>query len=264
MIASVLFGDGIRIVTQDGSVHEHTDSADAWRIQLPDEKAVALRGARSIDSAAQVADDMSKLRASPPTVLPIRRAPLAVADSIEKSFFELGRDQYRRSELAWEDAGRPTALVQVRSTSVGLVIDLHVPVSDRTFAPADAVNRYDNEAPDINGDGVQLYLRTGETLSGWMLIPKNNSSSVRVRQLDGWRAPRQIDARWSPTETGYNLHITIPGHVPDALDIIVNEKPVGRERRRGQLVLSGARGEFVYLRGDRHDRERLIPVRIDE
>jgi len=59
--------------------------------------------------------------------------------------------------------------------------------------------------------------------------------------------------------------VKILGALPDALDLIVNERPVGRERRRGQLVLSGARGEFVYLRGDRHDLERLIPIRfIDE
>jgi hypothetical protein len=43
---------------------------------------------------------------------------------------------------------------------------------------------------------------------------------------------------------------------------VVNEMPRGRSRRRGQLVLSGARGEFVYLRGDRHDRWRLVPLRI--
>jgi hypothetical protein len=41
------------------------------------------------------------------------------------------------------------------------------------------------------------------------------------------------------------------------LGVVVNEKPAGRERRRGQLVLGGARGEFVYLRGDREDLDRL-------
>jgi hypothetical protein len=153
--------------------------------------------------------------------------------------------------------------LQLRATTAGLEIHVHVPVSDRTFVPADAVNPYDNESPDINGDGVQLYFRSGESLSGWILVPESGSSSVRVRQLDGWRAPRSIDARWSPTETGYDVHIALPGPVPDALDIIVNEKPLGRERRRGQLVLSGARGAFVYLRGDRHDQESLIPVRIE-
>jgi hypothetical protein len=49
---------------------------------------------------------------------------------------------------------------------------------------------------------------------------------------------------------------------PLGIDVIVNEMPRGRERRRGQLVMSGARGEFVYLRGDRHEPERLIPLRF--
>jgi len=38
----------------------------------------------------------------------------------------------------------------------------------------------------------------------------------------------------------------------------VNEIAPGRDRRRGQLVLSGAGGEFVYLRADRHERDRLL------
>jgi hypothetical protein len=44
------------------------------------------------------------------------------------------------------------------------------------------------------------------------------------------------------------------------LDLVVNEMPAGRERRRGQLVLSGGAGEYVYLRGDRHDAARLVSV----
>jgi hypothetical protein len=38
----------------------------------------------------------------------------------------------------------------------------------------------------------------------------------------------------------------------------VNETGSGRTRRRGQLLLSGGRSEFVYLRSDRHDRDRLL------
>jgi hypothetical protein len=49
-----------------------------------------------------------------------------------------------------------------------------------------------------------------------------------------------------------------PPNVPFGFDLIVNETAPGRERRRGQLVLSGARGEFVYLQGDRHDPERFV------
>ena len=47
------------------------------------------------------------------------------------------------------------------------------------------------------------------------------------------------------------------------LDVLVNETVAGRERRRGQLVLSGAAGEFAYLAGDRHDPARLLPFVLD-
>jgi hypothetical protein len=49
------------------------------------------------------------------------------------------------------------------------------------------------------------------------------------------------------------------GSSPIELDVIVNETAPGRERRRGQLVMSGAAGEFAYLAGDRHDPARLLP-----
>jgi hypothetical protein len=42
--------------------------------------------------------------------------------------------------------------------------------------------------------------------------------------------------------------------------VVVNEMPRGRERRRGQLVLSGAGAGWAYLRGDRQDAGRLIPL----
>jgi hypothetical protein len=41
---------------------------------------------------------------------------------------------------------------------------------------------------------------------------------------------------------------------------VINETTTERARRRGQLVLSGGAGEFVYLRGDRHDPSRLLPL----
>ena len=70
-----------------------------------------------------------------------------------------------------------------------------------------------------------------------------------------------VQARWRPTSTGYTIEarVVLPPHgAPLALDVIVNETAPGRTRRRGQLVLSGARQEFVYLRGDRHDARRLL------
>ena len=46
-----------------------------------------------------------------------------------------------------------------------------------------------------------------------------------------------------------------------AFDLIVNERPVERERRRGQLVLSGG-GGFGYLRGDRHDPAHALVIAV--
>jgi hypothetical protein len=87
------------------------------------------------------------------------------------------------------------------------------------------------------------------------------SSSVGVRPVAGWANDLAVDARWRPTAAGYRLEATIhiDGRTPEfALDVLVNDVVSGRARRRGQLVLSGAAGEFVYLRGDRQDPERLL------
>jgi hypothetical protein len=146
-----------------------------------------------------------------------------------------------------------------------LHVDVDVPRSDLTFALSTAVNRLDNEHADINGDSVQLYLRTSSGLCGWMLVPEAGGESVRVRRLDGWLGEQPIRARWSLSGAGYRLSIELPSATPPlAIDVIVNEMPRQRGRRRGQLVMSGARGEFVYLRGDRHEADRLIPLRISD
>jgi hypothetical protein len=136
--------------------------------------------------------------------------------------------------------------------------------SERSFSPSGAVNLYDNEHADINGDGVQLYLSTDQGLSGWILVPEAHSSGVRTRRLERWPASVPISAAWSPTSDGYSVDVEIRDCIPKAIDILINEKPVGRERRRGQLVLSGGRGEFIYLRGDRHEGEHLVPIRLTD
>ncbi len=74
---------------------------------------------------------------------------------------------------------------------------------------------------------------------------------------------------WRPHGDGYEIRIELP--IPQLsmeaeynvdLDLLINETVAGRERRRGQLVTSGAAGEFIYLAGDRHDARRLIPLVI--
>ena len=93
-----------------------------------------------------------------------------------------------------------------------------------------------------------------------MLVPESGSRGVRVRPIDGSANTRSLGATWRAIEGGYRVVVDLD-IVPVALDVIVNVMPRGRVRRRGQLVLSGAQGEFVYLRGDRHPAERLIAIR---
>jgi hypothetical protein len=176
--------------------------------------------------------------------------------------FVLGEENYRRSEESWSEAGRPTAMVTVatmRPDTITVTVD--VSQVHRRFVSVDAENPLDNEPVAINGDGVQLYVVAGERKGGWLLVPQAESRDVGVRAIEGWDNGLSVSATWEPTESGYSLDAEVSlqaGATKVALDVIVNETTPERERRRGQLVLSGARGEFVYLRGDRHEIERLL------
>ena len=112
---------------------------------------------------------------------------------------------------------------------------------------------------------MQFYARTPDGSGAWMLIPEPDGDVVRVRNISGWGALLAPKARWRERDAGYEMRVELPLVVGDAeypvdIDVIVNETTSHRERRRGQLVLSGGQGEFVYLRGDRHDPARLIPL----
>jgi hypothetical protein len=179
----------------------------------------------------------------------------------------LGGESYRRSEETWEDAGSPTAEIVFENENGELVIEAAATNVDRTFAAPGGVNRLDNEQADVNGAGIQLYLRTDEASAGYVLVPNLVDATVNARPIGGWGSEIPVEATWTAIDNGYVVEIHVlgvsSGTVID-VDLIVNEKPTGRERRRGQLVLSGGSGEFVYLRGDRHDPDRLIPMLLTD
>ena len=154
----------------------------------------------------------------------------------------------------------PVALVTVsRADGHTVLVEVDVPESQRRFIALETENELDNEPASINGDSVQVYAMTSAGGAGLLLAP--NGSAVDARQIDGWRNDMTVTATWIPTAGGYRLTALL--EVGDSatelyLDVIINETIRGRSRRRGQLVLSGANGEFVYLRGDRHDSSRLL------
>ena len=104
--------------------------------------------------------------------------------------------------------------------------------------------------------------------AAWLAVPVPGTSGVRLRPVAGSRLGVPLHADWQPTPTGYRLQLRIPlgslGSRPDlpvALDLVINDMGPGRERRRGQLVLSGG-GGYVYLQGDRQSPLRFLRVLI--
>jgi hypothetical protein len=193
-------------------------------------------------------------------------ALLGTLQSGRERLFELAAESYRRSEQSWDEADRPSARVTLRYEPNELVVDMAVrKVGSLTFVPLSAINPYDNESADINGDGVQLYIADALGATAWVLIPELNGV-VRSRSIDGWNSPRGMVASWEPRENGYLLRARVSLRLGSSrelsLGIVINEKPPERERRRGQLVLGGAPGEFVYLRGDRENRDTLPRFRF--
>ncbi|HEY9227761.1 MAG TPA: heparinase II/III family protein, partial [Gemmatimonadaceae bacterium] len=251
-VSAVEIGADIKVSLADKTTHVHTRDEAGWHIELH-----AGNAHSSIDLGGRVRPETASIRTQHEMA---PRVPIVLRQGA-KLDFDLGERHYRRSEQSWVAAGRPTARVTLAPSGEALRVSVHVPESDLNFVAADAVNPYDNEHPDINGDGVQLFVRTEDGLSGWTLVPRDESNDVRIRAVDAWNTLLPINATWQREGRGYTMAIEL-GKFPTALDVVVNESPRGRVRRRGQLLMSGAEGEFVYLRGDRHEPSRLIPIRV--
>jgi hypothetical protein len=254
---NVAIGDDVRVSIADGSTHTHRRAEHGWHIDL------LAGGARSSIDLEPRSEPALVSQAAPENPADAPGIPLSRGGT--PMTIELGELHYRRSEQSWSAAGSPSARVTLSYVETPrrlLRITVDVAKSERTFSLAEALNPYDNEHPDINGDGVQLYVSSDAGLSAWILVPEPGSSRVRSRAIERWSAAVPISAAWSPTSDGYAVDLEIAECTPKAIDILINEKPLGRERRRGQLILSGGRGEFVYLRGDRHELTQLVPIRI--
>ncbi|HEV2181477.1 MAG TPA: hypothetical protein VGR59_14215, partial [Gemmatimonadaceae bacterium] len=247
-------GETLVVALEDGSVHSHRLENDEWHVAFEAsgaQSSVALGGR----AAAAARDERPPAKAPPAEALPVPTAP------DEPLVFELGHDAYRQSEDSWVEAGAPSATVRVRVEDDQLAVAIDVRKSPVVFRAPDAVDpRLDNEDPDIHSDGVQLHIWTDATRAplAWLVVPVESSSEVRIHVPDGARHDARLAASWRRTSLGYAMDLRLPvaaleagGDGEIAMQVVVNDMAPGRQRRRGQLVVSGGAGEWVYLRGDR-------------
>ena len=265
--------DGFEVSVPGGRAL-HADAGETWHVQPEGEPVLTLDGRR-------------KTRAEPPApaveprnrrverVPLVRQAAIAIGDLTATDAglrFELGEAHYRRTESTWEAAGSPRATVSLAATEGELLVEVSVTTRDPHFAAPITDNPLDNEHPDVNSDGVQIHLAcpgSGEEPrhAAWLMVPETDTTSVRVSSREaGAHIP--LRASWQRTDEGWQLLARIdrsamgPVDAQFALDVIVNEMPGWRERRRGQLVMSADRPGWAYLRGDRQDRDQLIPMMV--
>jgi hypothetical protein len=268
VVSVARFDDQFRVRLSDGVEHEHRGETDGWHIAI-------------LAGAAKSTIDLAGLESPRSTKHAIARAPSREVVRLSRGgrpiVFDLGERDYRRSELSWSEAGKPTARVSVSIQDRDVLIVTDVVKAERYFASRADHNPLDNEPADTNSDGVQLHLvlneceATGDTASEstWLMAPDAESGAVRVTPRSTAARAVPVRASWSATERGYQLTATLPlAAFGDCLDqpfglaIIVNETSADRERRRGQLVLGGAAGEFVYLQGDRCPVDRHLLFQI--
>jgi hypothetical protein len=280
-------------VAHGGETHVHESTEDAWTITSPG--AVNARFARRAPPPAADerprpltldADRHTDGTASAATIAALaapwslQGVPLRVRPHDDRWFsdldrrsrdgwavFELGEAEYRRTEASWREAGEPRARVAVGAEPAELVVDVFVETVEPVFVPVGTANPLDNEEADINGHGIQVYLASVDTVGAWVIVPDPKRSRPGVRRVPGWGTEPMPVAEWRRTPGGFEVRVRIvprSGAVPPefALDVIVNDAGPGRARRRGQLVMTGAAGEFAYLRGDRHEASRLLRFRV--
>ncbi len=298
-------GATLRVTRSNGVWHEHHRHEAGWTIDItdpagtreimlagltarqPSGAAGAPGGSGQADPAAASGASEPAPRPHVPAVIPVRLPHITPVDGIVRRTiervkeaaaghpdairFELGEPHYRRSEVSWAEAGRPRATVALYVEFDALVAEVHVHKSPPVFAPRRERNELDNEHPDINSDGLQLYVATpAGRACGWLMVPEEGGGDVRVTPVAGLNCQTQMRARWSPMPEGWRIKCPIPiaqlgltPGTPFLLDLIVNEIVAPRERRRGQLVLSGGTGEYAYLQGDRHPVSSFLPFVIE-
>ena len=263
--------DGAAIVVETAAgIERHVDTAEGWEVVIAGGK-IRLGGVRKRRSESKPLIDTE--RESPAHAVAVHvSGPPALDGGLDE--FDASEpvaldyeDQYRRSEEAYAGPEEFSATAILNWDVDALYLGVDVVKAETVFREEGAPPvRLDNEPDDVHSDGLQVYLRPDPDgpVYGFLVVPASEDGSIRVGAAGGGDGtPEMVSGAWRRTESGYSigLAITLPGWAVRSgdeidFDLIVNEMHPGRTRRAGQLVWSGG-GGWVYLRGDRHQAERL-------
>ncbi len=263
-----------------------TSSIDlSWRTE-PDDAASSANDASGFDEA----ESCEREPHAPHVVYQLHEHPRTVA-------FDLSEPHYRRTEQTWAEAGRPEAAVAM-SVKDDLFTVTVVRFTDTIVVPGeDQENLLDNERRDVNADGAEVFITTrpgAPWVGSWLAVPategpatespategpategpatKASPTDHRARSVETTPGSPPAKVRWAPVTVDNRKAFMLEFHLPVAeipveadgtfaLEVIVNERPRDRVRRRGQLVMSGG-GGFAYLRGDRADSDDALTFRL--
>jgi len=268
----------VRTVRQQGSITEietatgvdrHSPTVEGWEVQTGTETR-RLAGSRKDPTPFQpLVGDRPLLPTGSAAHITEPPALDGTLDGFEESEpLQLDHeDQYRRSEepYAGPEEFSASATLNWSDAAVYLAIDVIKPeVIPRN--PNAAPLRLDNEADEIQVDGVQVYFTLADNVtSGFLIVPSTDDGAVIARSIDGYAGSADlVQGSWSLIDGGYRLTlgITPPGWSEVrrgdeiGFDLLVNQMQSDRLRRAGQLVWSGGAG-WVWLRGDRQDPSRF-------
>ena len=194
--------------------------------------------------------------------------------------FTLDERHYRQTEQTWAQAGKPCATITIGILGDVLEIRILAFTGKIVVPEMHDENTLDNERRDVNSDGVELFIgphTAAPWSASWLVVPAPDATTVaepgRARTTPTTAGAPALHASWTMAPSAgvtaaYLMQLRLPLRElpvqPDGtfvMELIVNERPADRARRRGQLVLSGG-GGFAYLRGDRADPADALTFRV--
>jgi hypothetical protein len=276
--AATVSEDVITLELHDGETHVHELRGPEWQLHSSgaNEPMLVMNIGSDPSRVALPSSGPSRTRGKSAQgtpvdlIIPARRRDQQHAADVA---IDLGEHNFRRSELDWAAHGKPTAQVRFSADDEQLYISVDVAVGAVNAAPRREAPYLDNENPDVNSDGVQIHFGNPNAESqqpgaAFLLVPEPGGV-LRATQGSSFSSAL-AKAEWSTTAAGWRVALAVTrdalpdrGSSPFLIDVIVNLLKPGRERRSGQLVLSGARGEWIYLLGDRQPASRMLRARID-